>query len=93
MISVAALAAMAETGARTESCVVLINELVASFGPPMLHHERLGVHSLLRGIWNISEVTDMVHMFYGMTAFNQRLDKWDVRLVTGVCFMLCCNHS
>jgi surface protein len=27
--------------------------------------------------WDMSDVTDMSHMFYGATAFNQELGSWD----------------
>ena len=40
------------------------------------------------GDWDVSNVTDMSHMFYGATAFNQDLSSWSVDGVT-----ICNNFS
>ena len=40
--------------------------------------------------WNVSNVTNMMHMFYYSSAFNQPIDKWDVSNVTN---MSCMFHG
>ena len=40
-----------------------------------------GPHGPMRD-WNVSAFTDMRHLFYGASAFNQDLSKWDVSAVT-----------
>ena len=37
--------------------------------------------------WDVSAFTDMRHLFYGTSAFNQDLSKWDVSAVTNIAHM------
>ena len=37
--------------------------------------------------WNVSNVKDMIGMFYSAESFNQPLDNWDVGNVTNCCYM------
>jgi surface protein len=37
--------------------------------------------------WNVSNVTNMSHMFYGANSFNQPIGDWDVSNVTNMDYM------
>ena len=37
--------------------------------------------------WDVSNVTDMNHMFEDATSFNQSLNKWNVSNVTNMAWM------
>ena len=39
--------------------------------------------------WNVSNVTNMMGMFFKSSAFNQLIDKWDVSNVTNMMGMFC----
>ena len=44
-----------------------------------------------RGIetWDVSNVTNMVGIFYGTAQFNQNINSWDVSNVTDMAWMFC----
>ena len=44
-------------------------------------------------IWDVSNVTDMVLMFYGAESFNQPLHNWDVSNVTDMHDMFRCAEN
>ena len=38
-------------------------------------------------LWDVSNVTDMIYMFYRCEAFNQDISGWDVSNVTDMSYM------
>jgi surface protein len=58
----------------TNSTIKAAVELVVPLGPPYLH----ALHGPIAE-WDVSQVTNMLHLFSNMSSFNGDISKWDVR--------------
>jgi surface protein len=63
-----------------------LRRAIEAYNNPDSHIETISTYGKIED-WDVSQITDMNHLFYGIRGFNEPIGKWDVSNVTNMSSM------